>query len=159
MIERKYLAHFIDSSFGDGTASYVRLGADLEEYNVELNPDVETKKNIIGENSVHIKGYEVSAEPDPYYSEYDDALSEKILEIANGRLTGEKCKTTVVDALYKEDGTCLWAYKEDAVIVPKSIGGDTSGVQTPFTVHYAGNRVKGTFNAETKAFATASNAE
>lgn len=151
-IERKYLAHYIDSSFSTGTSAYVRLGADLEEYNVELNPDVETKQNILGENSVRIKGYEVSGEPDPYYSEYDDALSKKILDLANERATGDACKTTVVDALFKEDGTCLWAYKEDAIIVPKSIGGDTSGVQTPFTVHYAGNRVKGTFDADGKTF-------
>ena len=42
-IERKYLAHFIDASFGTGSATpkYVRLGADLEEYNLDLNPDIE----------------------------------------------------------------------------------------------------------------------
>lgn len=31
-IERKYLAHFIDTSFGDTTPSYERLGKYLEEY-------------------------------------------------------------------------------------------------------------------------------
>ena len=38
-IERKYRAHFIDASFGTGSATpnYVRLGADLEEYNLDLN--------------------------------------------------------------------------------------------------------------------------
>lgn len=45
-IERKYLAHFIDASFGTGSATpnYIRLGADLEEYNLELNPDIEVSK-------------------------------------------------------------------------------------------------------------------
>ena len=52
-IERKYLAHYIDASFGGNTANYVRLGKDLEEYNEELNPDVEVKKNIIGEQTVN----------------------------------------------------------------------------------------------------------
>ena len=28
-IARKYMAHFLDSSFGDETASYTRLGKDL----------------------------------------------------------------------------------------------------------------------------------
>ena len=45
-VERKYLAHYIDSSFGGEAPSYVRLGADLEEYIEELSPDVEVKKNI-----------------------------------------------------------------------------------------------------------------
>ena len=50
-VERKYLAHFIDASFGNGSATpnYVRLGADLEEYNLDLNPDIEVSKNILGE--------------------------------------------------------------------------------------------------------------
>ena len=78
MIERKYLAHFLDSSFGSGAPAYARLGKDLEEFNEELNPDVETKHNILGETSVVHSGYEPQAEVDPFYYEYDDALSEKI---------------------------------------------------------------------------------
>ena len=100
MIERKYLAHYIDASFGSGTPSYGRLGKDLEEYNEELNPDVEVTKNIIGEQSVKHSGYEVQADVDPFYFEdYDDVLSEKIMELANTRATGDKCKTTMVDVL------------------------------------------------------------
>jgi hypothetical protein len=144
--ERKYLAHFIDSKFGDETGpTYVRLGKDLEEYAIELNPDVETKKNILGENSVAVNGYEASSSVDPYYYEYDDTLSKKIWDIGMNRTTGDGCKTTVVDVLLKADGTVLEAWREDAYVVPESIGGDTSGVQMPFTIHRAGNRKKGTF--------------
>ena len=52
-IERKYLAHYLDAKFGikgeseqTYTPAYDRLGKDLEEYNEELNPDVEVSKNI-----------------------------------------------------------------------------------------------------------------
>ena len=45
-IERKYLAHYIDSSFNGTAANYVRLGKDLEEYAIEMNPDSETKKSV-----------------------------------------------------------------------------------------------------------------
>ena len=69
MIERKYLAHYLDSSFGAVSATYVRLGKNLEEYNEELNPDVEVSKNILGEQSVKHSGYEVQADVDPYYFE------------------------------------------------------------------------------------------
>ena len=151
-IERKYLAHFIDASFGGTTPDYVRLGQDLEEYNEELNPDVEVKKNILGEQSVQHNGYEVQSEVDTYYAYTGDPLFEQLSDIANERKTGDDCKTTKVDVLLKPDGTVIWAYREDVKVIPSSVGGDTSGVQIPFTIYNAGNRVKGTFDVATKTF-------
>ena len=155
MIERKYLAHYIDASFGGTTATNYRLGKDVEEYNIELNPDVEKKKNILGENSVVLKGYEVQSSLDTYYGDYDEALTTKLLQIANERTTGNGVKTTVVDVLLKDtSGTVsvVWAYREDAVIAVNSVGGDNAGVNIPFDIHYAGNRVKGTWDITTKTF-------
>lgn len=154
-IERKFLAHFIDASFGATTTEYIRLGADLEEFNEELSPDVEVKKNIIGEQTVNHNGYEVQSEVDPFYAYYDDPLFERLAEIANERKTGDDCVTTKVDVLLKEDGTVLWAYREKVWVVPNTIGGDTSGVQIPFSIYNAGERVKGTFDLATKAFTLA----
>ena len=152
-VERKYLAHYIDASFGGGdNPTYVRLGADLEEYNEELNPDVEVKKNIIGEQSVSHNGYEVQSEVDPFYADYDDPLFEQLAKIANERLTGDDCVTTKVDVLLNADGTVVWAYREKVWVVPNTIGGDTSGVQIPFSVYNAGERVKGTWDVATKTF-------
>lgn len=166
MVERKYYAHFLDAAFDTTYADtdYVRLGKDLEEYNEELNPDVEVSKNILGEQSVKHSGYEAQGDVDPYYYEdYDDALSNKMFELVNTRATGDKCKTSMVDVLLKpgatEDAapTVVWAYREDVYAIPNSAGGDTSGIQVPFTIYKAGNRVKGTFNLTTKEF-TASTA-
>jgi hypothetical protein len=159
MIERKYLAHYIDAAFSTSTPTYVRIGKNLEEYNEELNPDVEVTKNILGEQSVQHSGYEVQSDVDPfYYEDYDDTLSNKIMDLANTRATGDKCKTTMVDVLLKpgltEDAapTVVWAYREDVYLIPNSVGGDTSGIQTPFTVYKAGNRVKGTWDVSKKTF-------
>lgn len=159
MIERKFMAHYIDAGFGGTgtgtyTPSYVRLGKDLEEFNVEMNPDTETSKNILGESTFKHKGYEVSADADPYYAEKGDALFEKLQEIVDNRATGDACKTTAVEVHLWETATsgAYPAYREDCYVVPTSYGGDTSGYQIPFTVYYTGNRTKGTFNPETKAF-------
>lgn len=157
--ERKYLAHYLDSAF-DKTyeaAAYVRLGKDLEEFSVELNPDVETSKNILGENSVKHNGYEASSSADPIYFEYDDALTEKVMELAMLRKTGDECKTSYVEVLLKPgEGdaapTVVRAVREDVYVIPTSYGGDTSGVQVPFEVRYAGNRVEGDFDISTKKF-------
>lgn len=163
MIERKYLVHYLDSAFSASTPSYVKIGKNLEEYNEELNPDVNITKNIWGEQTVQHNGYEVQADVNPfYYEDYDDALSNKIMDLANTRATGDKCKTTMVDVLLKpgatEDAapTVVWAYREDVCVVPNSVGGDTSGVQTPFTVYKAGNRVKGTWDVTKKTFTASS---
>lgn len=161
MIERKYLAHYVDANFDTkySNTDYVRLGKDLEEYNEELSPDVEVTKNILGEQSVKVNGYEVQAGVEPFYFEnYDDALSNKIMDLANTRATGDKCRTSVVDVLLKPGATeddppsVVWAYREDAYVVPDNKGGDTSGIQVPFTIYMAGNRKKGTFDLDTKEF-------
>lgn len=151
-IERKYLAHFIDAAFDDTKTNYIRLGKDLEEYVEELNPDVEVNKNILGEQNVQHNGYEVQSEIDPFYAYTGDPLFEALAEIANERKTGDDCVTTKVDVLLDATGQILWAYREDIWVVPNSIGGDTSGVQIPFSVYNAGNRVKGTFDMKTKKF-------
>lgn len=152
-IERKYLAHFIDAKFGAGeTTTYTRIGKDLEEYNEELNPDVEVSKNILGEQNVRHSGYQVQSEIDPYYAYTGDELFEALAEIANERKSGDDCVTTMVDVLLGADGSVVWAYREEVWVVPKSIGGDTSGVQIPFSIYNAGNRVKGNFDLTTKTF-------
>ncbi len=152
--ERQYLLHYIDASFG-GTANYVRIGKDLEEYTLEMNPDSETIMNIWGENSTTVKGYEPQGSVETYYARKGDALYEALADIINERATGSALETTVVDILVESDGTQVWAYKEDVIVIPQSIGGDTSGVNIPYEVYYNGNRESGTWSADTKTFTAA----
>lgn len=154
LIERKYLAHFVDAAFdktGEAT-NYVRLGKDLEDYNVELNPDIETTKNIWGESRTKVKGYEPEGDVETFYAYEGEALYEKLFAIVNNRSTGSELETTVVDVLINSDGTAVKAYRENAVIVPQSIGGDTAGMQIPFNVYYNGDRTEGTWTVATKKF-------
>lgn len=154
-LERKWLAHYIDASFGGTTTDYVRLGKDLEEYSEELNPDVNVEKNILGEQNVVHSGYGVQSEVGSYYAYDGDPLFPKLAEIANERKTGEGLQTTKVDVLFNADGTVAWAYIEDVWVVPNSVGGDTSGVQIPFTIYNAGNRKSGSWAVATKKFTPA----
>lgn len=157
-IARKYLAHFLDSGSlcGGNSESYERLGKDLEEYNIELNPDTETTKNILGETSFKHNGYEISSEADPYYAEADSTLSAKLQEIVDNRYSDDNCKTKVIEVhLWKAPATGAYeAYQQECYVVPTSYGGDTSGYQIPFTVNYVGERVKGTYNPTTGKFTT-----
>ena len=160
MLERKYLAHYIDAAFdptGENT-NYVRLGDHLEELNVEMNPSIDSKNNILGESTAVLEGYEVSAGVDPFYISNDEALSEKLMEIVDNELTGDNVKTTAVDVWMKAGSTAdappavIKAIRREVIVAVQSYGGDTSGVQIPFEMHGSKNKVKGTFDLSTKKF-------
>lgn len=155
-IERKYMAHYLNATFGSdtGTANYVRLGADLEEYSPELSANVEKKQNILGQTSVTIDSYQKQGEVSPYYAEKGDALFEKLQAIIDGDLVLDNLKTDIVEVkLWEPDTSSAFpAVKEDCYIEVSSYGGDTTGYQIPFNVHYTGIKTKGTFNPTTKAF-------
>lgn len=152
-IERKYLAHFINASKA-GESEYERLGQDLEEFSPEMSAQVETKKNILGESSILISGYEKTASVEPYYANSGTALFERLQDIIDNNLTLDDLKTDVVDVkLWDEESSGAFpAVKETAFIEITSYGGDTTGYQIPFALHYTGEKVKGTFNVSTKTF-------
>lgn len=159
MIERKYYFHFIDAGFNilsdinaepAENTNFVRLGKHLEAYSEELNPQVNTVNNILGEQVIMHTGYQVSSTVEPYYAEQGDPLWEKIQEIANNRTIGDGTETTRVDGLMDQDGTVLWAYQESCKVIPSAMGGDTSGVQAPFQVYNNGNRRRVNFDVKTK---------
>lgn len=157
-IDRKYMAHYIDagSLCGGLSSDYERLGKDLEEYNIELNPDTETSKNILGESTFKHNGYEVSSDADPFYADVTSSLFQKLQQIIDERLKDDNLKTTAVEVHLWKDATGgkYEAYAQECYVVPTSYGGDTSGYQIPFTVNYVGERVKGTFDVSTGTFAT-----
>ena len=155
-IERKYMAHYINAA-KDGEAAYERLGQDLEEFSPEMSAQVETKKNILGESSVLISGYEKTAAVEPFYADQGSELFQRLQEIIDGDLVLDDLKADVVDVkLWDADQAGAYpAVKETVFIEVTSYGGDTTGYQIPFTIHYTGEKVKGTFNVSTRTFTAA----
>lgn len=145
-LKREALAHYLDSTFGAGAApSWFRLGKDLEDFSIELNPDTSTQKNILGETSVTDNGYTPSATADPYYANPADAIYESIRDIAFNRKKNDDCKTTYLEVIVEDaEATSHKAWIEDVIIKPQSYGGDTSGVHIPFQILFDGNRKEGT---------------
>lgn len=152
-IERRYMAHYLNAGFG-GEENYCRLGADLEEYSPELTANVEKKSNILGQTSVTIDGYQKQGEVSPYYAEEGDALFTKLQAIIDGDMVLDDLKTDIVEVkLWDKDSAGAYpAVKEECYIEIVSYGGDTTGYQIPFNVHYTGVKSKGTFNPATNTF-------
>ena len=151
-IPRKYMAHFINTA-AQGQAVYERLGKDLEEYSPSLSAQVDTKHNILGQSAVVISGYEKSGAVEPYYADSESGLFQRLQEIIDQDLVLEKLRTDVVEVkLWKEQEGRYEAIREEAYIAVNSYGGDTTGYQIPFTLHYTGRKVKGTFDVATRTF-------
>lgn len=155
-IQRKYMAHYLNAAFSDPETKYVRLGRDLEEYAPELSANVEKKSNILGETAVVIDSYQKQGEVTPYYAEEGDPLFEKLQAILDGDLVLDDLKTDMVEVkLWGEEEDAYPAVKEECYIEIVSYGGDTTGYQIPFNVHYTGVKTSGTFDPESKTFTPA----
>ena len=156
-IERRYMAHYLNAAFGSGEASYTRLGQDLEEYAPALTANVEKKSNILGQTSVVIDSYQKQGEVSPYYAEEGDPLFEKLQAIIDGDLVLDDLKTDIVEVkLWSKDTAGAYpAVREECYIEIVSYGGDTTGYQIPFNVHYTGVKTKGSFDPTAKKFTEA----
>ena len=151
-IERRYMAHYLNAAFGSGEANYTRLGQDLEEYAPELTANVEKKSNILGQTSVVIDSYQKQGEVSPYYAEEGNPLFEKLQAIIDGDLVLDDLKTDIVEVkLWSKDTAGAYpAVREECYIEIVSYGGDTTGYQIPFNVHYTGVKTKGSFDPASK---------
>lgn len=159
-IARKYLAHFINAA-KSGAAVYERLGKDLEEYVAEFNAEVEKKKNILGETSVMLSSYEKQGSVEPWYAESGSALFTRLQGIIDNDYVLDDVASDVVEVKLWETpkGTAYPAVKETVCIEVTSYGGDSTGYQIPFNVHYTGIKTTGTFDIANKTFTPGTNIE
>ncbi len=156
-IARKYLGHYINVAAPSATsAEYEKFGKGVSEFTKEMNYSTEETEDITGETEVVIHGAKPTSEADPVYARKGTKLFDRLQTIIDDRLEGDELKTDVIDVhLWEEVSETPGTYKavkESAWIEVTSYGGDTVGYTTPFTLHYANDPVKGTFNLETKTF-------
>ena len=114
-------------------------------------------KYCSGSSSVVISGYEKTGSIEPFYAEEGSGLFQRLQDIIDGDLVLDALKTDVVEVKLWEqaENGAYPAVKETAYIEVNSYGGDTTGYQIPFTLHYTGEKVKGTFDVAAKTFTPA----
>mgnify|MGYP000570919121 FL=1 len=107
-LEREALAHFLDTSWGKDAAKdaakavWEIIGEDIDDMSVDLNPDIEKKKNILGKAKVNDKGYEPSISADPFYANPEYKLYPKIRDLALGRKKGDTCKSLMLEVIVED---------------------------------------------------------
>lgn len=159
-MKREHLVTYIDAAFDltGAKTNYVKLGKDLTDLTMNMNPSVETTNNIWGESNSRVYGYNVTADTNPYFVSHDESLSAKLMEIVDNELTGDDCLTTVVDVWLKRGATVddpptvVKAIRREVLVAVQSYGGDNKGVNIPFSIHGSKNKVKGTFDIESNTF-------
>ena len=153
-LNREAFASFLDTAWttkvADASkATFEIIGDDIEEMSVELNPDVESRKNILGQTKTVDNGYEPSMDADPFYADPEKALYPKIRDIALGRLKGDACKTLLLEVIVEDtEASTHLAYVREVLVKPQSYGGGTEGFNIPFNVSEDGASVKGTVTAD-----------
>ena len=155
-IERKLLAHYINVNLE--TPAWERIGKDLEELSFDLNAESEDKHNILGEVETIVSAYAATGSVEPYFARKGTALFTWLQAVIDERKVLDDLKVEHLEVHTWEDPTGTGAdatypaYKETAVLIPTSYGGDYNGYQIPFELHLQGDRVAGTFNPTTKTF-------
>lgn len=147
-LQRSAMITFLQAPFAAtlaSTQSWFKIGKDVADMSVNLNPDTETVKNILDETNVNDNGYEPSFDVDTYYADPSDGdFYDDIKGIALDRLKGDECKTICMEVLVDKTTGPFDAWIEDCIVKPQSYGGAQGGVRFPYNVAFCGNRKKGT---------------
>lgn len=130
--------------------NYTVLGKDMDDLSIDLNPDTEQKKNVLGETTTDHNGYTPSMSQD-YLARSEDAIYKPLQHIADTlAVDDESTKATLIvatlDIEVKDTGEKTATgngFKVPVLVTVDSDGGSTSGYAISFTIAEDGTRVQG----------------
>jgi len=132
------------------------FGKDIEDLSREMNNEVNSFTNILGETEVEItKGANVTA-VDPIKYRDDSKISAKLYEIYkyDKELSDVEFEFCEVNTTQEVEGSTgeYEAFIQTGAVDLKSWGGDTTGINSPIDINWLGEKTYGTFNPSTKVF-------
>lgn len=138
------------------TKEWEIFGKDVEELSRELNNEVNSFTNILGEAEVEItKGANVTT-VDPIKFRDDSKISKILYEIYkyDKELSDVEFEFLEVNTTETIEGNTneYGAFMQTGAIDLKSWGGDTTGINSPIDINWKGEKTYGTFNPTTKTF-------
>lgn len=148
-LPRAALAQFLSFDKEDWTL----IGKDTDSMSTSMNPDIETKQNVIGETTTDHKGFSPELAVDTYAARTEDSIYENLLDITMNRRSDDEhtsaylLECVLTEAVNLSDNKTLTgkAWMEEVTVVPQEYGGDTAAFGIPFNVSpKGGGRVEGT---------------
>lgn len=150
---------FMNVSESTTSKEWEIIGKDIEELSRELNNEVNSITNILGETSTEVtKGNQVTT-CDPIKLRDDSKASKILYNIYKNDL-----ELSEVEKEFLEVNTSMpvsgsegeyEAFTQLGAIDLKSWGGDKTGINSPFDINWIGAKTYGTFNPTTKTFTPA----
>lgn len=150
---------FMNVSESTTSKEWEIIGKDIEELSRELNNEVNSITNILGETSTEVtKGNQVTT-CDPIKLRDDSKASKILYNIYKNDL-----ELSEVEKEFLEVNTSMpvsgsegefEAFTQVGAIDLKSWGGDTTGINSPFDINWIGAKTYGTFNPTAKTFTPA----
>lgn len=144
-IKRREFAMFVDISLDDEGANWEIVGRKIEDLSLEMNPNVETLTDITGLTQTTLDKYEKQTSVSPYYARRDSKMSEWLYNVVRNEKTLSDVEKTFlcVNIFAGADGS-YDAWTQKAIVAVQSYGGDTKGVQIPYTLYWIGKKTFGT---------------
>lgn len=138
----------------DGTAKWEAIGKDNEDLSRTLNNNVNSFKNVLGVTEVDVTKGAQTTTVDPFKLDDSSDLSKILEAIYWEDKDGSDVEIEFLEVMLKDADNAdnYKAFKQTGAISLSSIGGDTTGISTPFDINWKGERVYGTFNPATKTF-------
>lgn len=144
-VARKLLRTYVNVGESE-SPEWEIVGHGIEESTIELNPDTETKTDILGVTTTTVNKWEATQSFDPFTIKGDSALALKLHQIWQDK-TPEKLSQFDVLIVYKyigEDSTGYEAEKQkNCTINITSIGG-SAYVDMPIEITYSNDIERGT---------------
>lgn len=153
-LPREALAHYLDTAWNKKVADASKavfeiLGDDIEEMSVEMNPETEQRKNILGQTKTIDSGFTPTMSADPWYANTESKLYPHMKEIVFEQLKGDERKTLMLEVIVEDtEADTHTAYLREVKVTPTSYGGGAGGFNIPFTVDFDGAYAMGTVTAE-----------
>lgn len=133
---------------------YEVIGKGIEELSRDMNNEVESTTDILGNTETTVTKGPQTTSVDPLKFERDSKASKIMYDIYKNDLELSDVEKEFVEVFTEDvesEGEYA-AFKQKGAIDLKSWGGDTKGINTPFDINWIGEKTQGTFNPTTKVF-------
>lgn len=161
MGKAKRNTYMVFMNVGSGTTkSWEVFGKDIEDLSRELNNEVNSFTNILGEVEVDVtKGPQVTT-VDPIKYRSDSQISAKLYDIYKNdkelsEVEFEFCEVNTTQEILGSNDAPTGTYEaftQVGAIDLKSWGGDTTGINSPIDINWKGEKTYGAFDPSTKTF-------
>lgn len=143
---RKLLRTYVDVSNNADTPEWYLVGSGIEDSSIELNPDTETKTDILGITTTVVNKWEATQSFEPFTIQGGSKLAFMLHQIWQNK-TPEKLSQFKVLIVYNYIGSTTDGYEaelqKNCTINPTSIGG-SAYVDMPIEITFSNDIERGT---------------